>query len=126
MAGVFNILVLDRNKNVREFLRREFDRLGYEVELIQDDSELAARLLDGRSPNLVIMDLMLWSEDGLSLLTELHETFAETPVIVYSSMSECEQESLDRGAAAFVDKQGEIKGLLAAVSFWAQGLKREA
>lgn len=52
----FTILVVDRNRHVREFLRRELMQEGYGVEVAGDAAELLKRIKRQAPPDLLVVD----------------------------------------------------------------------
>lgn len=96
------ILVVEDDPAVRGMFELTFAVEGYETEMI-DDGGAALRRLDGPVPDLVILDVMMPSTDGYTVLTELRtrEGWSETPVIVCTALSD--DEDLWRGWSSGAD-----------------------
>jgi DNA-binding response OmpR family regulator len=116
MDAKFKILIGDRNGNVREFLKRELEAEGYQVNLARDGREVLAMANSEDPPNLLIMDLLLPFVDGLLILEKLKECKCRIPVVVYTSLTEYEDNPLVKNADAFIEKEGETERLKAVVA----------
>jgi two-component system phosphate regulon response regulator PhoB len=87
MAGVGSpprqVLVVDDEPMVRNLLRRLLSLEGYEV-LEAEDGQSAIDLVRTNKPDLVLLDVMLPSRDGLDVLSELRRT-TNVPVILVTA-----------------------------------------
>lgn len=111
----FRILIADRNRHVREFLRREFSDAGYLVDVAGDGRELFTRIEGVESPDLLILDLEIPHLEGIDVLGLLRERQPRLPVVVHAFLTEhANQPALDT-AAALVEKKGDTDGLKKAV-----------
>lgn len=110
-----NILIGDRNKNIRDFLKREFSADGYEVVLARDGREILA-MAAAHPPDLLIMDLFIQVVDGFIVLEKLRQQIPQTPIIVYSSLVEYKDDPILQNVAAFIEKEDQIDSLKAAVT----------
>jgi DNA-binding response OmpR family regulator len=77
------VLVVDDEPMVREVVTRYLERDGVEVTAVGDGAE-ALESFRRRRPDLVVLDIMLPSVDGLSLLDEVRRS-SNTPVILLSA-----------------------------------------
>lgn len=79
-------LIVDDEKMPREMIKRygSWDEYGMEIVGEADDGLEALRLIEARSPQLVITDMRMPGADGLELLGILNERYPETKVIVVS------------------------------------------
>lgn len=57
MRDSFTILIADRNRHVRELLRREFEADGYRVRLARDDRQVLTVINSAEPLDLLILDL---------------------------------------------------------------------
>lgn len=80
-----NILVVDDEPDVREFLSSYLEDNGYSVQAAEDGTK-ALKLIDGAIPDLILLDLMMPEETGTGLYRKLHDkkAYKEIPVIVIS------------------------------------------
>ncbi len=74
------LLIVDDEAEVRSTLAHLLEDEGYSVEQASTGSEAAA-VLAGRPPDLVILDVMLSTEDGFEVLASLRRT-SNVPVIL--------------------------------------------
>jgi len=65
------ILVVDDDPGIRELLERYLGEQGYKVDSVEDGKALDHYLTQNH-PDLIILDLMLPGEDGLSIAQRLH------------------------------------------------------
>ena len=82
------ILVVDDEKDVREFLARLLEVCGYDA-LEADCGESALYAL-AKTPDvrLVLLDWMMPQMSGLDVLTQLRENYCDLPVLMLSARSE--------------------------------------
>jgi len=102
----FCILIADRNRHVREFLRREFMLAGYLVQVAKDGREVMKMTCDGNPPDLLILDLDLPYVNGLSVLEKLQDSGSPLPVIVHTFHLEWMKHPAVQRAAGFWEKRG--------------------
>lgn len=98
------VLVVDDEPMVREVLARYLTHDGFEV-VEAEDGDDAVALLDARSPDLVLLDLMLPKRHGLEVLRHARAT-SDVPVILLTALGE-EQDriaGLELGADDYVVK----------------------
>jgi CheY-like chemotaxis protein len=97
------ILIADRNRHVREFLRRELTADGYQVEVARDGREVL-EIVNGRDqPVLLILDLDLPYVTELKVLEHLQEQLPSLPVVIHSFLP-VEEQHLPQ-TAAFLEKR---------------------
>jgi len=97
------ILIADRNRHVREFLRRELMAEGYQVEAARDGREVL-EMVNGRDrPVLLILDLDLPYLTELKVLEHLQEQLPTLPVVIHSFLPESEQHFPE--TATFLEKR---------------------
>jgi two-component system OmpR family response regulator len=109
------ILVVDDDPGIRDLLGEFLVRHGYAVESAADGREMEARLA-GFDPDLVVLDLMLPGEDGLSICRRL-AAGAGPAVIMLSAMGEDTDRivGLELGADDYLSKPCNPRELLARV-----------
>ncbi|MDY6837728.1 MAG: response regulator [Thermodesulfobacteriota bacterium] len=113
----FCILIADRNRHVREFLRRELMLAGYLVQVAKDGREVMKMTGDDHLPDLLILDLDLPYVNGLTILEELETRDRPLPVIVHTFHVEWRKHPAVQRAACFWEKRGNnIQGFKATVA----------
>jgi DNA-binding NtrC family response regulator len=105
------ILIADRNRNVRDFLRREFEAEGFVVSTAKNGEELIIMAHKTDGPDLVIMDLDLPVLDGITVIKSFEERAPALPVIVHSNAGGAEGLAAFKCVVAFIEK-GENLELL--------------
>ncbi len=107
MDKKYTVLITDKNRHVREFLKRELTAEGYTVLVAKDAIEVKRYLYSPSKIDLVILDPELLNVIYASLLNEICQRLPPVPVIVHGFFDnqsfdlpiECEQ-------AVVVEKQG--------------------
>jgi two-component system OmpR family response regulator len=102
-----HILVVDDDREIRDLLARFLEKHGFRVTTARDGRELRRALPNGHYA-LVVLDLMLPGEDGLSLLRWLREAHGRLPVVMLTAMGEETDRivGLELGADDYVPKPG--------------------
>lgn len=122
MENIFTILIADKNRNVREFLKREFSIAGFKITLAKDGIELIDIINLEPPPDLLICDLEMPFSNGLETLEELQNLRPQLPVIIYTFLTEHAGHEAITKVAAFLEKTGnDVENLKKAV---AEALKR--
>jgi two-component system, OmpR family, phosphate regulon response regulator OmpR len=109
------LLVVDDDKGIRDLLSRYLAQQGFRVEAVADGSEMDAWLTQN-TPDLVILDLMLPGEDGLSLARRLRGDL-DLPIVMISARGEDIDRivGLEVGADDYLAKPFNPRELLARV-----------
>ncbi len=115
MDGTPHILVVDDHKDIRDLLARYLDQNGLRVTAAAD-AGAARRVLKTAAIDLVVLDIMMPGEDGLSLCRHLRET-TTIPVILLTAMAEETDRvvGLEIGADDYVTKPFNPRELLARI-----------
>jgi two-component system, OmpR family, response regulator len=72
MSDLPNILVIEDDPEIRSLLRDYLQRQGFRVEVGDGAAALDRRLSTFGEPDLIVLDIMLPGEDGLSICRRLH------------------------------------------------------
>lgn len=107
-----HILVVDDDTRIRNLLRRYLNNSGFRVTTASDASQ-ARRKLEGMDFDLLVVDIMMPGESGLSLTKSLHE-IKQVPILMLTALSEVEAriEGLEAGADDYLGKPFEPKELV--------------
>lgn len=114
-AAPISLLLVDDEASLREPLAEYLTRQGFAVQ--EAESAAAARAhLRSATPDLVLLDIMMPGEDGLSLCRHLIETRA-LPVILLTARGEATDRivGLEIGADDYVTKPFEPRELVARI-----------
>ena len=79
-----HIMAVDDDDRLRDLLKRYLSREGYDVTTAKDAAS-ARKLMSTMTFDLVILDVMMPGEDGLSLLKSVREQRSTTPVILLTA-----------------------------------------
>ncbi len=109
------VLVVDDDPGIRDVLREFLERHGYAVETAGNGREMDAAL-KAHAPDVLVLDLMMPGEDGLSICKRLAAT-GGPPVIMLSAMGEETDRiiGLELGADDYLPKPCSPRELLARV-----------
>lgn len=107
-----HLLIVDDDQRIRELLQKYLMRNGFMVSIARDAAQ-AKRLLKGLAFDLIVLDIMMPKQDGLSLTRELRETI-DTPILLLTARNEVEDRisGLEAGADDYLPKPFEPKELL--------------
>lgn len=107
-----HLLVVDDDERIRTLLQKFLIRHGFLVTTARDAAH-ARRILEGLEFDLIVLDVMMPGEDGLSLTRHLRATI-ETPVLLLTAKGETDNriEGLEAGADDYLAKPFEPKELL--------------
>jgi DNA-binding response OmpR family regulator len=110
------ILIIEDEERIAGFLARALEAEGIGVDVAGDGARGLAQALSG-SYDLLILDLLLPGRDGLDVLSELHRSRAQLPVLILSARSDLPTKlrGFELGAVDFVLKPFALDELLARV-----------
>ncbi|MGL6050248.1 MAG: response regulator [Aeromonas salmonicida] len=110
-----HILVVDDHSEIRDLLKRFLEQHGLRVSCARDGKEMK-RLLEEREFDLLVLDLMMPGEDGLTLCRELRATSC-MPIIMLTAMGEETDRiiGLEMGADDYLAKPFNPRELLARI-----------
>jgi DNA-binding response OmpR family regulator len=80
----FKILITDRNRRVRELLRRELAAEGYQVVVARDSREVLLMIAGNDPPHLLLLDPEISNFSEPQLLEQLQELYPGLPVIIHT------------------------------------------
>jgi two-component system phosphate regulon response regulator OmpR len=114
-AGMPHLLVVDDDRETRDLLSMYFREQGFGVDAVKDGPEMDA-WLTANSTDLVVLDLMLPGEDGLSLARRLRADY-RLPIVMISARGEEVDRivGLEVGADDYLPKPFNPRELLARV-----------
>lgn len=113
--GNTHILVVDDHSEIRDLLKRFLEQHGLRVSCARDGKEMK-RLLEEREFDLLVLDLMMPGEDGLTLCRELRVK-SSLPIIMLTAMGEETDRiiGLEMGADDYLAKPFNPRELLARI-----------
>ncbi|MEO6041137.1 MAG: response regulator [Croceibacterium sp.] len=114
-TGLIKVLLVDDEPSLREPLADYLVRQGFAVRQAEDAAKARLALVE-ETPDLVLLDIMMPGEDGLSLCRHLRET-KDLPVILLTARGETTDRivGLEIGADDYVVKPFEPRELVARI-----------
>jgi len=112
-----SVLVVDDEPDIRELVREILEDEGYAV-VVAEDVAAAREAIDEKLPDLVLLDIWMPEQDGISLLKEWHDANAiQFPVVMISGHGTVETavEATRLGAVDFIEKPLSLARLLLTV-----------
>lgn len=81
------IFVVEDDPNIRELVTYTLQSTGFDACGFENGSEFLKALSDGEKPELVLLDIMLPGEDGISILGKLRKKSAtrDLPIIMMTA-----------------------------------------
>ena len=116
MTSSLHLLIVDDDERIRVLLQKYLIKNGFLVSVAKDAGQ-ARRILDGLVFDLIIMDVMMPGEDGVSLTQYLREK-ENTPILLLTAKGETVDriKGLEAGADDYLVKPFEPKELLLRLS----------
>lgn len=116
MTSRLHLLIVDDDERIRFLLQKYLIKNGFLVSVAKDAGQ-ARRILDGLVFDLIIMDVMMPGEDGVSLTQYLREK-ENTPILLLTAKGETVDriKGLEAGADDYLVKPFEPKELLLRLS----------
>jgi two-component system phosphate regulon response regulator OmpR len=107
-----HLLIVDDDERIRGLLQKFLMRSGFMVSVARDAAQ-ARRILAGLEFDLIVMDVMMPGEDGVTLTRDLRKRLA-TPILLLTAKGETANriEGLEAGADDYLVKPFEPKELL--------------
>ncbi|MFC1883471.1 response regulator [Thermodesulfobacteriota bacterium] len=107
------VLIIDDDQKLCKLLREYLEDNGHQVVTLPDDSEVI-KTITGRSPDIIILDIMLPGKDGLEVLKDIRRDYT-TPVIMLTAKGEDTDRivGLELGADDYLPKPFNPRELLA-------------
>lgn len=116
VRGVPNILVVDDDEELLALLKKFLERYDYIVDVAGSGSEMDVHMA-GREFDVLILDVMLPGEDGLSLCKRVRAASSSLPIIMLTAVTETTDRivGLELGADDYLAKPFDARELLARI-----------
>lgn len=107
-----HLLIVDDDERIRKLIQQFLTRNGFWCTSARD-ADHARRLLDGLDFDLIVMDVMMPGDDGITFTKELRQT-RDTPILLLTAKGESNDRisGLEAGADDYLPKPFEPKELL--------------
>lgn len=115
MQSMPHIAVVDDHRDIRDLVGKYLAQHGYRISVAESGVALR-RLLDSGAPDLIILDIMMPGEDGLTVCRQLRTT-TQVPIIFLTAMADDTDRiiGLELGADDYLTKPFNPRELLARV-----------
>src|SRR3989449_5093841 len=112
-----SILVVDDDKNTREYLSTFLGSSGFSVDCLESGDEAIERLASGYSPSMILLDIMLPGKDGIEVLSNVKTIYPSIPIIILSGIGQIKTvvEAMKIGASDYLTKPFEEEALALAI-----------
>ena len=119
MCDSHKILILDDDREIRDLLVGRLQTYGFAAVAVESGKDMLSELAKG-SYDLLVLDIMLRGEDGLSLCRQLRSIdtdYKEIPVIFLSALNETTDRivGLELGGDDYLPKPFETRELVARI-----------
>src|ERR1700722_6425589 len=110
------LIVVDDDRELRQLLTSFLERNGFDVVALPDGSRIDA-CLERQGADLLILDLMLPSDDGLTICKRLRQRGETLPIIMLTARDEIVHRivGLELGADDYLGKPFDPQELLARI-----------
>ncbi|PVE40919.1 two-component system response regulator OmpR [Limnohabitans planktonicus] len=110
------VVIVDDDTRIRDLLRRYLSQEGFDV-LLAEDGRSLDRILQRETIDLIVLDLMLPGEDGLSICRRMRGAGNKTPIIMLTAKGEEVERinGLEIGADDYLGKPFNPRELLARI-----------
>jgi two-component system phosphate regulon response regulator PhoB len=112
------ILIVEDEPALRRFMTQLLMREGYDVDVAEDGFQ-ALSLVEEKTPDLVLLDLMLPGMDGFDVCRRLRarKETAQVPIVVVTARGtqDSQERSFEAGANDFILKPYDPRELIALV-----------
>jgi two-component system response regulator AtoC len=107
------LLVVDDDQMMRQFLAHFLSSVGYNVECVASGSDAIARLRSGQSPDLILLDVMMPGMGGLEVLSHFKKLKPSLPIVILSGIGQIKTvvEAIKLGATDYLSKPFEDQEL---------------
>ncbi len=122
-----NILIVDDDRSMREFLEILLTKEGYQVSLA-DSGERACEILEDHPFDLVITDIRMKDIDGIGVLKKAKQVSPDTMVVMISAFATADTavEAMKEGAYDYIPKPFKVREFKRLVSDTLKSRKKSA
>ncbi len=116
MNHTAHILVVDDHADIRELVQRFLEKHGFTASTAENGTEMR-KLMQTENFDLIVLDIMMPGEDGLTICRSLREAGNKIPIIMLTAMNEDTDliVGLELGADDYLTKPFNPRELLARI-----------
>jgi DNA-binding NarL/FixJ family response regulator len=117
------IAVVDDHGLMRKAISLSMTKGGYAVAMEAADAEEAYRLIPETNPGVLVLDLAMPGEDGITMIRRVRQQWPDIKIVVFTGTTNDQNvsDALLAGADAFVRKESKGKELVEAVEAVTKG-----
>lgn len=115
MQPLYDILIVDDEKEIADFIVEALTEEGYTVHTVGDGLS-ALDLVRERTPKLVLLDLLMPAMPGTEVLSRLRASFPELPVVMMTASNDISDTVRALGAADYLPKPFDLERLFELVA----------
>lgn len=110
------LVLADDDPNITGLVARYLQMEGFEVETVGNGAEAVDKVL-ADPPDLVLIDIMMPEVDGLQATRRMREekSLAKMPILVFSALSEKQDEVDEAGADGLITKPYNLPDLVSRI-----------
>lgn len=116
MSRTPHILIVDDDREIRDLVGKVLEREGFRISRAEDGTAMRRILADG-AIDLIVLDIMMPSKDGLTLCRELRGAHDLTPIIMLTAKGDDIDRivGLEMGADDYLPKPFNSRELIARI-----------
>jgi CheY-like chemotaxis protein len=103
MPTTYSVFLVDDDKFLLEMYRKKFEQNNAKVEVAVGSSEALVRLRDGVNPDLLLLDIIMPTMDGLELLEIIRQEGLAKDSIIIMLTNESSSDKIEKARALKVD-----------------------
>ncbi len=103
MAQNYSVLLVDDDKFLLDMYRKKFEQNGATVSVAVGSAEALAKLRDGFSPDILLLDVIMPTIDGLELLGIIRKEQLVPKATIIMLTNESDREKIEEAKTLSVD-----------------------
>lgn len=103
MAKKYSVLLVDDDKFLLEMYRKKFEQYGATAELAVGSQEALSKLRGGANPDMLLLDIIMPTMDGLELLQTIRKENLAKDSIVIMLTNESNSDKIEQAKSLNVD-----------------------
>lgn len=110
------VWIIDDDKSMRWVMEKALTQAGFFITTFAS-GEAALAQLSNTKPNIIVTDIRMQGMDGLAVMVEVHQRYANLPVIIMTAHSDLDSavKSYQNGAFEYLPKPFDLDELVALV-----------
>lgn len=118
------IMIVDDEEHIRFLYSEELSEAGYEV-ITADSGYMLLERINDEKPNLVVLDIKMVDYNGLDLLQDIRNKFADLPVILCTAYDTFKEDLKSIAADFYVIKSFDLTELKNKIKIALERIEKE-